>query len=57
MNSSCFKTFITWIVRVRNLAPDAQYKIRFLSDQEKHWQRRSLGALSCFAVDLIRIES
>jgi hypothetical protein len=57
MNSSCFKAFVTWIVRVQGLAPDAQYQIRFLSDRGKHWQRRSLGALSCFAVDLVQIDA
>jgi hypothetical protein len=57
MNSSCFKAFVTWIVRVQGLAQDAQYRIRFLSDRGKHWQRRSLGALSCFAVDLVQIDA
>ncbi len=57
MNSSCFKAFVSWIARVQELEESAQYRIRFLSDEAKHWQRRSLGALSCFAVDLIRIES
>jgi len=57
MNSSCFKAFVTWIVRVQGLAEDAQYKIRFLSDRGKHWQRRSLGALTCFAVDLVEVDA
>jgi hypothetical protein len=56
MNSSCFKAFVSWISRVQELPPEAQYRIRFVSDATKHWQRRSLGALSCFAVDLVRIE-
>lgn len=57
MNSSCFKAFVTWIVRIQGLPPQAQYKIRFLSDKNKHWQNRSLGALRCFAVDLIQVET
>lgn len=57
MNSSCFKAFVSWIGGVQELEEARQYKILFLSDPEKHWQRRSLGALSCFAVDLIRVES
>ena len=56
MNSSCFKAFVSWIVRVQGLPADAQYKIRFLSDRGKHWQNRSLPALSCFAVDLIKVD-
>lgn len=57
MNSSCFKTFVTWLARVQDLDPDKQYKIHILSNPDFHWQRRSLAALSCFAVDLVTIES
>jgi hypothetical protein len=57
MNSSCFKSFVTWIELVQNLEPQDQYRIQFLSDPNMHWQRRSLRALSCFAADLITVES
>jgi len=57
MNSSCFKSFVTWINEVQELAPEKQYKIRLLSKPEMHWQRRSLHALRCFAVDVITIET
>ena len=57
MNSSCFKAFVSWIGKVQDLPAAEQYRIVFRSDDGKHWQRRSLGALSCFAVDLIRIET
>jgi hypothetical protein len=57
MNSSCFKSFVTWISDVSELSPDKQYRIRLLSKPEMHWQRRSLHALRCFAVDLISIET
>ena len=57
MNSSCFKAFVSWLGELQDLDPGHQYRIRFLSDEQKHWQRRSLGALSCFAVDLIDIET
>lgn len=56
MNSSCFKSFVSWISDVRDLDPQKQYTIRFLSKPELLWQRRSLHALRCFAVDLISIE-
>jgi hypothetical protein len=57
MNSSCFKAFVTWLSRVQELDTGEQYRIRFLSDRSKHWQHRSLAALSCFAVDLVTIEA
>jgi hypothetical protein len=56
MNSSCFKAFVTWIGLVQELEETHQYRIRFLSDEGKHWQRRSLDALRCFAIDLIEVE-
>lgn len=56
MNSSCFKAFVTWFGLLRDAAPEAQYRVRFLSDAKKHWQSRSLTALKCFAVDLIQVE-
>jgi hypothetical protein len=56
MNSSCFKEFITWLGDVRALPPSDKYTIRFLSDPRKHWQARSLSALSCFAVDVVEID-
>jgi hypothetical protein len=57
MNSSCFKSFVTWLGNVQELEAGKQYTIRFLSDSTKHWQGRSLNALSCFAMDLVRIET
>lgn len=57
VNSSCFKAFVVWLEQIQELAPPQQYKLRFFSNDTKSWQRRSLGALSCFAVDLVSIES
>jgi anti-anti-sigma factor len=57
MNSSCLKSFVTWISNVRELDPEKQYAIHFISRPEILWQRRSLHALRCFAVDLITVES
>lgn len=57
MNSSCFKCLITWLSDLLEQPAEQRYRIRFLSDPTKHWQHRSLRALSCFAVDLVSIES
>lgn|GEM_PF-461281 len=57
MNSSCFKSFVSWIGQVQDLAESAQYRILFLSNPAILWQRRSLNALSCFAAHLITIDS
>jgi hypothetical protein len=57
MNSSCFKCLITWLSDLLEQPAEQRYRIRFLSDPGKHWQHRSLRALSCFAVDLVSIET
>jgi hypothetical protein len=56
MNSSCFKSFVSWISEVSDM-PSGQYRIRFLSNPSILWQRRSLHALSCFAAELVTIEA
>jgi hypothetical protein len=55
MNSSCFKAFVSWVGELHDLDPGRQYRIRFLSDEHKHWQRPSLGTLRSVAVDLVQI--
>jgi hypothetical protein len=57
MNSSCFKSFVTWLSLVQDLPDDRQYHIRFHSKPDILWQRRSLHALKCFADDLVSVES
>jgi len=55
MNSSCFKAFVVWIDTVKN-APQP-YAIRFLTDPNLHWQRRSLEALRRLAMQVVSIEN
>lgn len=56
MNSSCFKSFITWIVALRRLPDDQRYRIRFRANAELEWQERSLHPIGYFGGDLISIE-
>jgi hypothetical protein len=56
MNSSCFKGFVDWLSEVQAAGTERHYQIRFLSNPAYSWQRRSLQALRCFAMDAIRIE-
>jgi hypothetical protein len=55
MNSSCFKSFVSWINDVLELPPERHYKVQFLSNPKLHWQKRSLHSLRCFAVELITV--
>jgi anti-anti-sigma factor len=56
MNSSCLKVFVSWLAQLRDLQGNGQYKVRIQSNPELLWQRRSLAALSCFAIDLVSVE-
>ena len=57
MNSSCFKAFVSWITAVDALDPGKRYRIRLLSNQQLHWQKRSLEALRCLADQVVTIET
>jgi hypothetical protein len=57
INSSCLKVLVTWISQVREGAGAEHYPIRFLTNPNLHWQRRSLNALQCLARDLITIDA
>jgi hypothetical protein len=54
MNSSCFKSFVVWIDRVKNLAQP--YQIRFVTEPRMQWQRRSLEALRRLATGVVSLE-
>ena len=56
MNSSCLKSFITWVVSVSKLNAESRYRIRFLSNQNLRWQQRSLESMQAFAPDVVRVE-
>ena len=57
MNSSCFRSFVSWLSDVQDLPRHQQYRIRLLSNSTMLWQRRSLHALKSFADELVGIES
>jgi hypothetical protein len=56
MNSSCLKSFITWVVSVSKLDAESRHRIRFLSNQNLRWQQRSLQSMQALAPGLVDIE-
>jgi hypothetical protein len=56
MNSSCFKSFVSWIDEATKVEDPDQYRIEFLTNAAHHWQKRSLHALECFAPELITVK-
>ena len=55
MSMVCFKSLLTWVTRIQE--ESKQYHLRFISNPNIPWQRRSLKSLSCFAVDLVKVEA
>jgi anti-anti-sigma factor len=56
VNSSGIKHFVNWLRDASRLAPEIAYNIRILSSPLIPWQRRSLGALRCFAPNILTID-
>jgi len=56
LNSSCLKSLVSWIIKVKDLPPEQRYQITFLSCEELNWQKRSLFAILSLAPDLVTIE-
>lgn len=52
INSSFIKGFVTWITAVQAMA-NGRYRISFLFKAARDWQRRSVGALSRLANDVV----
>lgn len=57
MSSSCIKSFVVWVEKIQALDAEKLYHVLILSSASHRWQRRSLSALSCFAADLIEVET
>jgi hypothetical protein len=55
-NSSGFKSFVHWIQRIGDLAEGQRYGLTFLSNPMRKWQKTSLLALSCYAINTVTIE-
>jgi hypothetical protein len=56
MSSSCFKCLVTWVTEIQAADEAKQYPLRFASNADIAWQKRSLRSLHFFAVDLVKIE-
>lgn len=55
MNSSSFKSLISWIMLIKELEENQRYRVKFVSNPEQFWQKRSLETLRCFADELISV--
>ena len=56
MNSSSFKCFVSWIGNITKMPAADRYDVRFVSNPQLQWQRRSLEALHRSAPDVVTLE-
>ena len=54
-NSSGFKSFIYWIQKIQSLPEPKRYRLHFVSNPARKWQRTSLLALSCYDPGAVEI--
>lgn len=57
MNATCFNVLVAWVNLINDLAPEQRYQLRFATNPAIPWQRRSLRTLSCFATDVVQVET
>jgi hypothetical protein len=55
MNSSCLKSFVSWIYRLH--AGAVPLRVRFVSNARLRWQESSLSALKRLAPEIVTIEA
>jgi hypothetical protein len=56
MNSACMKLFVNWVSDILDAPEEKRYRLRFRSNPEIRWQKRSLTALQCFTTDVVAVE-
>src|SRR5690242_17238949 len=53
MSMPCFKSLLSWVTQIQEEDTARQYQLRFISNPNIPWQKRSLKSLSCFASNLV----
>src|SRR5579872_9019 len=56
MNSSCLSLLLRFINGILGLRASERYKVRFRSNPNLRWQKKSLAALKAYAQDLVTID-
>ncbi len=56
MNSSCLSLLLRFINGALGSRPSEQYKIRFRSNPNLRWQRKSLDALRAYSHEIVVVE-
>jgi hypothetical protein len=55
MNAVCLRELASWVSRLQAMPDGSRYKLRFVTDKSRHWQRLSLPMLKCFGTELVEV--
>jgi anti-anti-sigma regulatory factor len=55
MSSTALKTFVSWLERVRTVAPPQRYQVGVRTSRSLSWQARSFGAIQRSVPDVLRV--
>jgi anti-anti-sigma factor len=55
MSSTALKTFVSWLERVRTVAPSLRYQVGVRTNRSLSWQTRSFGAIRRSVPDVLRL--
>lgn len=55
MNAVCLRELAAWVSRLQAMPADRRYRLRFVIDPNRHWQRLSLPMLKCFGTELVEL--
>jgi hypothetical protein len=55
MNAVCLRELAAWVSRLQVMPADTRYRLRFVIDPGRHWQRLSLPMLKCFGTELVEL--
>jgi hypothetical protein len=56
MSAPCFRSFVAWVGQIEREPSERQYKLAFIPNTDRHWQRRSLQALAAMAPGIVTVE-
>lgn len=55
MNAVCLRELAAWVSRLQAMPATTRYRLRFITDPGRHWQRLSLPMLKCFGTELVEL--
>lgn len=56
LNSNGIKSIVNWILKIKSMPADEQYKVILITSQAYTWQRSSVNVLSLMAPEIVTVQ-